>query len=92
VFCILQEAIGILTEMLNRCVDDYIKLMSQLPSFNTDVDVELERYSHAMENFAQEATLWYWSGVPATVCLRVASKAKWWRALRYDKARRTLSG
>ncbi|KAG2104289.1 hypothetical protein BD769DRAFT_1505561 [Suillus cothurnatus] len=46
--------------MLNRCVDDYIKLMSQLPSFNTDVDVELERYSHAMENFAQEATLWYY--------------------------------
>ncbi|KAG2122375.1 hypothetical protein BD769DRAFT_1474969 [Suillus cothurnatus] len=54
--------------MLNRCVDDYIKLMSQLPSFNTDVDVELERYSHAMENFAQEATLWYWyfRGVDAT--------------------------
>jgi hypothetical protein len=49
----LQEAIDILTEMLNQRVDDYIKIKSQLPSFGTDVDVVLERYFHAMENFVQ---------------------------------------
>jgi hypothetical protein len=54
----LQEAINILTEMLNQRVDDYIKLKSQLPSFGADVDVELERYFHAMENFVHGAALW----------------------------------
>ncbi|KAG2104282.1 isoprenoid synthase domain-containing protein [Suillus cothurnatus] len=54
------EAINILTEMLNQRVDDYIKIKSLLPSFGTDVDVELERYFHAMENFVQGAALWYY--------------------------------
>jgi hypothetical protein len=49
----IQEAIDILTEMLNQCMDDYIKLKSQLPLFSADMDVELERYFHAMENFMQ---------------------------------------
>jgi hypothetical protein len=79
VFCImqerdvgLQEAINILTEMLNQRVDDYIKLKSQLPSFGADVDVELERYFHAMENFVHGAALWcyysprYFRGVDVT--------------------------
>ncbi|KAG2145668.1 terpenoid synthase [Suillus cothurnatus] len=67
VFCImherdvgLQEAINILTEMLNQRVDDYIKLKSELPSFGADVDAELERYLHALENFVQGTVLWYY--------------------------------
>lgn len=67
VFCImherdvgLQEAINILTEMLNQRVDDYIKLKSELPSFGADVDAELEKYLHALENFVQGTVLWYY--------------------------------
>jgi len=67
VFCImherdvgLQEAINILTEMLNQRVNDYIKLKSELPSFGTDVDAELQRYLHALENFVQGTVLWYY--------------------------------
>lgn len=67
VFCImherdvgLQEAINILTDMLNQRVDDYVELKSQLPSFGADVDAELERYLHALENFVQGTVLWYY--------------------------------
>ncbi|KIK45444.1 hypothetical protein CY34DRAFT_10411 [Suillus luteus UH-Slu-Lm8-n1] len=67
VFCImherdvgLQEAINILTEMLNQRVDDYIRLKSELPSFGADVDAELEKYLHALENFVQGTVLWYY--------------------------------
>lgn len=67
VFCImherdvgLQEAINILTDMLNQRVDDYIKFKSQLPSFGADVDAELARYLHALENFTQGTVLWYY--------------------------------
>ncbi|OAX38211.1 terpenoid synthase [Rhizopogon vinicolor AM-OR11-026] len=67
VFCImherdvgLQEAINILTDMLNQRVNDYIKLKSQLPSFGADVDAELQRYLHALENFVQGTVLWYY--------------------------------
>ncbi|KAG2145439.1 terpenoid synthase [Suillus bovinus] len=67
VFCImhernvgLQEAINILTEMLNQRVDDYITFKSQLPSFGADVDAELGRYLHALENFVQGTVLWYY--------------------------------
>jgi hypothetical protein len=56
----LQEAIDILTEMLNQRVNDYIKLKSQLPSFGADVDAELQRYLHALENFVQGTVLWYY--------------------------------
>jgi hypothetical protein len=56
----LQEAINILTEMLNQRVNDYIKFKSQLPSFGTDVDAELQRYLHALENFVQGTVLWYY--------------------------------
>lgn len=67
VFCImseygvgLQEAIDILTEMLAQRVDDYIELKNSLPSFGRDVDRELERYLHALENFVQGTVLWYY--------------------------------
>ncbi|KAG1898866.1 terpenoid synthase [Suillus fuscotomentosus] len=67
VFCImherdvgLQEAINILTEMLNQRVDDYVNLKSQLPSFGADVDAELEIYLHALENFTQGTVMWYY--------------------------------
>ncbi|KAG2359861.1 terpenoid synthase [Suillus spraguei] len=67
VFCImherdvgLQEAINILTDMLNQRVDDYLKFKSELPSFGADVDAELARYLHALENFTQGTVLWYY--------------------------------
>lgn len=56
----LQEAIDILTEMLAQRVDDYIELKNSLPSFGRDVDRELERYLHALENFVQGTVLWYY--------------------------------
>lgn len=67
VFCIMHErnvglqvAIDILTEMLAQRVDDYIELKSKLPTFGTDVDRELGRYLHALENFVQGTVLWYY--------------------------------
>ncbi|KAF8553877.1 terpenoid synthase [Imleria badia] len=67
VFCImheynvgLQAAIDILTEMLAQRVEDYIELKNQLPSFGPDVDRELARYLHALENFVQGTVLWYY--------------------------------
>lgn len=56
----LQAAIDILTEMLAQRVEDYIKLKNQLPSFGPDVDQELARYLHALENFVQGTVLWYY--------------------------------
>lgn len=67
VFCImhernvgLQAAIDILTEMLSQRVEDYVELKKQLPSFGSDVDRELARYLHALENFVQGTVLWYY--------------------------------
>lgn len=67
VFCImhecnvgLQTAIDILTEMLAQRVEDYIELKNRLPSFGPDVDLELGRYLHALENFVQGTVLWYY--------------------------------
>ena len=56
----LQEAIDILTEMLAQRVDDYVELKSKLPSFGPEVDKELARYLHALENFVQGTVLWYY--------------------------------
>jgi len=56
----LQDAIDILTEMLAERVEDYIGLKNQLPSFGPDVDRELARYLHALENFVQGTVLWYY--------------------------------
>ena len=56
----LQTAIDILTEMLAQRVEDYIELKSRLPSFGPDVDLELARYLHALENFVQGTVLWYY--------------------------------
>lgn len=56
----LQAAIDILTEMLAQRVEDYIKLKNQLPSFGPDVDQELAKYLHALENFVQGTVLWYY--------------------------------
>ncbi|KAG9308665.1 isoprenoid synthase domain-containing protein [Chiua virens] len=65
VFCImhernvgLQAAIDILTDMLAERVEHYIELKNQLPSFGADVDRELARYLHALENFVQGTVLW----------------------------------
>lgn len=67
VFCImhernvgLQAAIDILTEMLAQRVEQYIDLKNQLPSFGPEVDRELARYLHALENFVQGTVLWYY--------------------------------
>ncbi|KAL4071511.1 isoprenoid synthase domain-containing protein [Scleroderma yunnanense] len=67
VFCImnerqvgLQEAIDVLTEMLAQRVNDYVELKNKLPSFGPDVDKELARYLHALENFVQGTVLWYY--------------------------------
>jgi len=67
VFCImhecdvgLQTAIDILTEMLAQRVEDYVELKNRLPSFGPDVDLELGRYLHALENFVQGTVLWYY--------------------------------
>lgn len=56
----LQAAIDILTEMLAQRVEDYIRLKKSLPSFGPDVDRELARYLHALENFVQGTVLWYY--------------------------------
>lgn len=56
----LQAAIDILTEMLAQRVEEYVALKSQLPSFGADVDRELARYLHALENFVQGTVLWYY--------------------------------
>lgn len=67
VFCVmnerkagLQEAIDIVTEMLTQRVNDYVELKNKLPSFGADVDKELARYLHALENFVQGTVLWYY--------------------------------
>lgn len=67
VFCImherdvgLQAAIDILTEMLAQRVEQYVELKSQLPSFGPEVDRELAKYLHALENFVQGTVLWYY--------------------------------
>ena len=56
----LQAAIDILTEMLSQRVEDYIALKDKLPSFGPDVDLELARYLHALENMVQGTVLWYY--------------------------------
>jgi hypothetical protein len=56
----LQTAIDILTEMLAQRVEDYVELKNRLPSFGPDVDLELGRYLHALENFVQGTVLWYY--------------------------------
>lgn len=88
VFCImherdvgLQEAINILTEMLNQRVDDYINLKSQLPSFGADVDAELERYLHALENFTQGTVMWYY--LSPSKCRASLSWQQAWHGLLY---------
>jgi len=56
----LQAAIDVLTDMLAQRVNDYVELKSKLPSFGSDVDKELARYLHALENFVQGTVLWYY--------------------------------
>ncbi|KAF8883528.1 isoprenoid synthase domain-containing protein [Infundibulicybe gibba] len=56
----LQDAIDILTRMIDDRVGQYIELKSQLPSFGPEVDAELARYHKALEHFVQGTVLWYY--------------------------------
>lgn len=74
----LQEAINILTDMLNQRVNDYIKLKSELPSFGADVNAELERYLYALENFVQGTVLWYYLSPSKYWCLTSLTASLTW--------------
>ncbi|KDR73936.1 hypothetical protein GALMADRAFT_141701 [Galerina marginata CBS 339.88] len=54
----LQDAIGILTDMLESRVDEYINLKSRLPSFGTNIDSELMKFITGVENVIQGGIIW----------------------------------
>lgn len=56
----LQGAIGILTQMVDTRVTQYLALKKSLPSFGREVDVQLRRYHSALENFVQGTVVWYY--------------------------------
>ncbi|KAK7688105.1 hypothetical protein QCA50_008475 [Cerrena zonata] len=67
VFCVmleqnvdLQSAVDIVTKMLATRVDDYVTLKAQMPSFGSEVDVELATYFKALEHYVQGTVVWYY--------------------------------
>jgi len=56
----LQEAVDILTKMLDDRVTEYSLFKSQLPSFGSKVDEELRKYLQALEYFVQGTVVWYY--------------------------------
>lgn len=56
----LQEAVDILTRMVDERVSEYLYLKSQLPSFGPEIDKELARYLTALEYFVQGTVVWYY--------------------------------
>lgn len=56
----LQDAINVLTDMLDARVTEYLALKKSLPSFGESVDAQLMKYLTAMENFVQGTVAWYY--------------------------------
>ena len=56
----LQEAVDVLTGMLECRVAEYLDLKKSLPSFGESVDVQLAKYLSGVEYFLQGTTVWYY--------------------------------
>lgn len=56
----LQDAINVLTDMVDTRVTEYLTFKSSLPSFGKTVDLQLSRYHAALENFVQGTVTWYY--------------------------------
>ena len=56
----LQDAIDVLTDMLDARVTEYLDLKNRLPSFGEAVDAQLARYLSALEHFVQGTVVWYY--------------------------------
>ena len=56
----LQDAINVLTDMVDVRVTEYLNLKASLPSFGKTVDLQLARYHTALENFVQGTVTWYY--------------------------------
>ena len=57
----LQDAINVLTDMLDARVTEYLDLKTSLPSFGEIVDAQLAKYLVALEHFVQGTVVWYHS-------------------------------
>ncbi|KAG6812006.1 hypothetical protein H0H92_004735 [Tricholoma furcatifolium] len=57
----LQEAVDMLTKMIENRVQDYLKLKESMPSFGPDVDPAVQKYIYALEQFVQGCVVWYYS-------------------------------
>ncbi|KAL0573035.1 hypothetical protein V5O48_008928 [Marasmius crinis-equi] len=57
----LQEAVDMLTRMIQDRVQDYVDLKQRLPSFGPKVDAALKQYHTALEHFVQGCIVWYYS-------------------------------
>ncbi|KAF9050466.1 isoprenoid synthase domain-containing protein [Panaeolus papilionaceus] len=75
----LQDAINVLTDMLDARVTEYLALKKSLPSFGESVDAQLMKYLTAMENFVQGTVAWYYRSP------RYFSKAERRKALKRNR-------
>lgn len=57
----LQEAVDMLTRMIQDRVQEYVDLKRRLPSFGPKVDAALMKYHTALEHFVQGCIVWYYS-------------------------------
>jgi len=57
----LQDAIDVLTDMLDVRVTEYLDLKNSLPSFGKEVDAQLAKYLTALEHFVQGTVVWYYN-------------------------------
>jgi hypothetical protein len=57
----LQSAVDLAVEMVAQRVKDYKDLKANLPSFGSDIDIQLATYLKGLEHFTQGTILWYYS-------------------------------
>ena len=57
----LQTAVNTLVSMYDNRVKDYMRLKSEIPSFGSTIDSQLEIYFKKLECFFQGAIKWYYS-------------------------------
>lgn len=57
----LQDAMDVVTAMLDDRILDYKRLKSRLPSYGAAIDKELARFLCGVEQFVQGTVEWYYS-------------------------------
>jgi hypothetical protein len=65
----LQSAVDKLIGMIERRMEEYVRLRRQLPSFGQDVDIELALYHENLEYMVQGTIMWHYASPSKSLSL-----------------------